>query len=400
MADFRELSLAELELFETRQQEFREFLSGSEIFDGFVLVSTCNRFELYFEAKDHQAVQNLVETELETLAHHQVSFSSKLRLEDSDAIAEHLFSVASGLRSMIIGESEIAGQVKRSFKIAQESAQTTKNLSRLFQHAMKTSKEVATTTEISKVGKSIIDIALDQVQFISTDSKALIIGTGAYARVVTASLKRRGFESISVYSRSGRAEAFAEGHELTPVQTGSLGKALEETELVVSASGKPGFSITSEEFLRLANKPKAIIDMALSQDVDPEIEKQELTTLIRLSELTSTPDEQAEQVRTDAEQVVSQAVKTFNSVARQSAADPVITNFHTVMESRISEQLKKQLSSETRDPEELEMLVRKTVRAILHTPTMQAKRHFENGQQEEFEQALNMVFALDEQGGK
>ena len=399
MADFRELALAELELFETRQQEIREFLSQSEVFDGFVLLSTCNRFELYFEATDHQAVQTLVETELETLTHHPVNFSSKLQLHDSQAIAEHLFSVASGLRSMIIGESEIAGQVKRSFKIAQESAQTTKNLSRLFQHAMKTSKEVATTTEISKVGKSIIDVALDQVgEDVSASSNALIIGTGAYARVVTASLKRRGFDSISVYSRSGRAASFAEGHELTAIQPGELNQALEASELVISASGKPGFSITLEEFLRLNKKPTAVIDMALSQDVDPEIQNRELTRLIRLSELTSTPDEQAEEVRSEAEEIVSRAVANFNSINRQSAADPVITNFHTVMETRIAEQLKKQLSGETKDSAELEMLVRKTVRAILHTPTMQAKRHFENGQQAEFEQALNMVFALDEQG--
>lgn len=398
MADFRELALAELELFETRQQEIREFLSNSELFEGFVLLSTCNRFELYFEATDHQAVQTLVETELETLTHHPVNFSSKLQLHDSHAIAEHLFSVACGLRSMIIGESEIAGQVKRSFKIAQESAQTTKNLSRLFQHAMKTSKQVATTTEISKVGKSIIDVALDQVENISPSSKALVIGTGAYARVVTASLKRRGFDSISVYSRSGRAKVFAESHELTAINPGELNQALEASELVISASGKPGFSITLEEFLRLNKKPTAVIDMALSQDVDPEIQNRELTRLIRLSELTSTPDEQAEEVRSEAEEIVSRAVANFNSINRQSAADPVITNFHTVMETRIAEQLKKQLSGETKDSEELEMLVRKTVRAILHTPTMQAKRHFENGQQAEFEQALNMVFALDEQG--
>ena len=103
MADFRELALAELELFETRQQEIREFLAQSEILEGFVLVSTCNRFELYFESEDHDQVQSLVETELESLSHHPVSFSSKLQLTESKDIAEHLFSVASGLRSMIIG---------------------------------------------------------------------------------------------------------------------------------------------------------------------------------------------------------------------------------------------------------------------------------------------------------
>ena len=396
MADFRELSLAELELFETRQQEIREFLSASEIFDGFVLVSTCNRFELYFEARDHQAVQNLVETELETLAHHPVSFSSKLQLQDSDAIAEHLFSVASGLRSMIIGESEIAGQVKRSFKIAQESAQTTKNLSRLFQHAMKTSKQVATTTEISKVGKSIIDVALNEAKFEDVSSiKALIIGTGAYARVVAASLKRRGVENLSVYSRSGRAKTFAESHDVKPVETGELLKTLEQSNLVISASGKPGFSITLEDFKNLAKTPSTVIDMALSQDVDPEIENLGTSQVIRLSNLTAQPDQKADEVRQQADQIVRDAVLAFNSVDRQSAADPVITNFHSVMEQRIAAQLGKQLSSES--DQELEMLVRKTVRAILHTPTMQAKKHFENGQQAEFEQALNMVFALDEQ---
>ena len=396
MADFRELALAELELFETRQQEIREFLAQSEILEGFVLVSTCNRFELYFESEDHDQVQSLIETELESLSHHPVSFSSKFQLTESTDIAEHLFSVASGLRSMIIGESEIAGQVKRSFKIAQDNNQSSKNLSRLFQHAMKTSKQVATTTEISKVGKSIIDVALNEAKFEDVSSiKALIIGTGAYARVVAASLKRRGVENLSVYSRSGRAKTFAESHDVKPVETGELLKTLEQSDLVISASGKPGFSITLEDFKNLTKTPKTVIDMALSQDVDPEIENLGTSQVIRLSTLTAQPDQKADEVRQQADQIVRDAVLAFNSVDRQSAADPVITNFHSVMEQRIAAQLGKQLSSES--DQELEMLVRKTVRAILHTPTMQAKKHFENGQQAEFEQALNMVFALDEQ---
>src|SRR5690606_26291843 len=156
-------------------------------------------------------------------------------------VTEHLFAVASGLDAMVVGEREIAGQVKRALAEAREQETTSKTLELLFQTASRTSKRVGTQTELGAAGRSVVALALDlaEREVPPWDStRAVLIGTGSYAGASVAALRARGCTDIRVFSRSGRAATFAASHDVQPVD--SLVEALADADLVVSCSGARG----------------------------------------------------------------------------------------------------------------------------------------------------------------
>jgi glutamyl-tRNA reductase len=179
-----------------------------------ILLATCNRFELYVDATEfHSAVEagramiaGLTETDLPEV-------DPALVVHVGDGAVEHLFLVASGLDSVVVGEREIAGQVRQA--LAEHDTTTSPGLRRLFQAALTTSKAVASSTMLGASGRSLAGVGLDLLadRFFSLEGRRVLIqGTGAYAGVVLSELLRRGVDQIRVYSSAGRADAFAAGH--------------------------------------------------------------------------------------------------------------------------------------------------------------------------------------------
>jgi glutamyl-tRNA reductase len=218
-----------------------------------VVISTCNRFELYLDVDaplSGDSVRHATRHVAELVAHASgVTGDVAARsftVRTGPEVTEHLFAVASGLDAMVVGEREIAGQVKRSLAVAREQETTSKTLELLFQTASRTSKRVGTDTELGAAGRSVVALALDlaERELPPWDgTRAVLIGTGSYAGASVAALRARGCDDIRVYSQSGRAEAFAESHGVQPV--GSLVEALADADLVVSCSGARGRALAA-----------------------------------------------------------------------------------------------------------------------------------------------------------
>ena len=195
-----------------------------------------------------------------------------LKVRVGSPVAAHLFSVAAGLDSMVVGEAEINGQVARAFRDAQAAGTTSAAINLLFQSAARTAKQVATVTGLGAAGRSVASVALD----IANDSadlrgaRALVIGTGAYARVVAAELRSRGCTDLSVFSPSGRATGFATG--TTPCRSVPTAWPTRWPPPTWSSrAAAPAPTCSTRRLLNAAvsrrDNPLPVIDLALRSDV-------------------------------------------------------------------------------------------------------------------------------------
>ena len=205
-----------------------------------MVVATCNRLEIYLDAvRFHDAIDEVTAVVAEVAGSSADEVSGLLKVRVGAPVVAHLFTVAAGLDSMVVGEAEIGGQIARAFRDAQAAGTASPAINLLFQSAARTAKQVATDTGLGAAGRSIASVALDIVAdpAICAGARALVIGTGAYARVVAAELRTRGCTDLSVFSPSGRAAGFADRHRATPIAADGLADAVAAADIVVTCSG-------------------------------------------------------------------------------------------------------------------------------------------------------------------
>lgn len=226
----------------------RAAVATCEAITGAVVVSTCNRFEVYLDVEspvDGWGVQHASrEVARLVAAASGVTEDVAVRAFSTRTgpdVAAHLFEVAAGLDSMVVGEREIAGQVKRALEEAREGGVTSSTLELLFQTASRTSKKISNETTLGGNGRSVVSLGLDLASAELPpwrQVRAVLIGTGSYAGASLAALRARGCDDVRVYSGSGRAQQFAADRGV--VAATDLVEALEDADLVVSCSGARG----------------------------------------------------------------------------------------------------------------------------------------------------------------
>ncbi|QAY69402.1 glutamyl-tRNA reductase [Xylanimonas protaetiae] len=252
-ASHRELDLDALERLSSGSASVARTIVGScQPVQGAVVISTCNRFELYLDVEApmnghtlEHATTHVAELVAAASGVPATTATGSFTVRTASEVPEHLFAVAAGLDSMVIGEREIAGQVKRALAIAREEHTTSKTLELLFQTASRTSKRVGTSTELGATGRSVVKLALDLAARALPawrNVRTVLIGTGSYAGATVAALAARGADDVRVFSQSGRAELFAQSHDVEALgpDEESLVEALAEADLVVSVSGARG----------------------------------------------------------------------------------------------------------------------------------------------------------------
>lgn len=366
---------------------------------GAVLLSTCNRVELYIDAEDSRRAAEAV----------QKMFGKRLGMDVEmltprvgTDVARHLFSVAAGLESMVVGEDEVSGQVRRALTQARSDKTTSATLERLFQAAAATRKKVATTTGLGAAGRSIASVALDLVESdgVSLENQpVLLIGTGSFARVVHATLAKRGAEPPMVYSSSGRARRFVESHGGTAITTAEFMTALEKAEVVVSCSGAP-HPILDVATMTAATegrvRPLPVLDLALTQDVEDGVRHVPTVRVIDLDFISRhAPAEHTEAI-TRARAMVNEAVDSFGMKEAGRSADAVVVamrqHVQQVLE-RERERAKQRHAPET--AEAVEEALHRLVGELLHEPTIRAREYTREGLIDEFESAVHVVFGIN-----
>ena len=211
-ASHHDLDLEVLERLSSDVHAVASELVGSTVHrfvSGAVVLATCNRFELYLEVDDAANTPSARAAAAEAVAgrsgYTAAQVDTHLRVRTGTDAAAHLFSVASGLDSMVVGEREIQGQVRRALTAARRDGTTTSGLEALFQAASRVSRLVESRTGLGATGRSVVGVALDIAERELPDwsqVRCVLIGTGSYAGASLAALKARGAADIRVYSAS------------------------------------------------------------------------------------------------------------------------------------------------------------------------------------------------------
>ncbi len=369
---------------------------------GAVLLATCNRFELYLDATEfHSAVEGARALVRDLAGPDLPHIDPALSVSVGDGAVEHLFRVGCGLESMVVGEQEIAGQVRQA--LADNHATASPVLRRLFQAALMTSKAVASGTSLGSAGRSLASVGLDLIaaRFGPLDGhNVLLQGTGAYAGVVVAELTRRDAANIRVHSGTGRADAFAETHPpVVPVLASDLSEALRWADVVVCCSGASTRQLTVDllsEARRGRHGLLPILDLALAGDVPREVDQLADVVLIDLDEVArNAPSERTAAVAA-ALGIVDKGVATFRHTEGGRQADPAVTAMRAYVSSIIEAEV---ASAERRhSPETAEAVARSLRRvsnALLHTPSIRAAELARSGELDDYRNALHTLFGID-----
>lgn len=378
--------------------------SGSQNINGTVVLATCNRFEVYADAASPLAAANeLVEQLSASTGIPAHLLDSKLLRFEGRAVIDHLFSVGAGLDSAVVGEREIAGQVRRALSEAQSLKSTTGNLTRLFEAATRTAKDVGSQTELGSQGKSVVSVALDLADDLLSpassweDQEVVLFGTGAYAGATLSLLRERGVRHIKVYSTSGRASDFASKREVTAIEDHELDQALRQADVIIGCSGN-GTALTRERLteLRVKNHPLIAIDMALTHDFDPALADVPNVELITLESVRmAAPDEQSLAIY-EAKKIVATSADEFETLQREREADHAIVALRRHTQEVLEAEVAKVRAQHgcTAAAEEVELAMRRMMRQLLHVPTVRGRELAADGRAEDYIQALHTVFGL------
>ena len=396
-----DVGLPELEQASVQALDLPSELLMQHVADGAVLLSTCNRVEVYLDAADPERAVALASEMLGTSMVAVPDVRERLRRRLGDDVARHLFSVASGLESMVVGEAEVSGQVRAALASARQEGTVTAPLDRLFGTASRVSRQVATTTGLGAAGRSVVSVALDLVEREHgpiAGRTVCLIGTGSFARISHAALRSRGAGELLLYSLSGRAARFAETHEGTVVAQTALTDALVTADIVVSCSGAPHPVIDRaaiDEVARRRGRPLPIVDLALTHDVEPAVRELRAVHVIDLADVARhAPPAHGEAVRR-ANSVVDEAVDGFRRVEAGRLADPAIV----ALRKRITETMTGEVErAERRHADQTLVAVTgaldRFANELLHTPSVRIRELVAQGRGAEAMAALELLFGV------
>ncbi|PWH06416.1 glutamyl-tRNA reductase [Brachybacterium endophyticum] len=365
--------------------------------DGWVVMSTCNRLEVYLDTQRfHDGLDLVVEAVSETSGLDPELVSVCFETAMGAPVAEHLYEVTAGLRSVVLGEAEIAGQVRAAFDAARGAGHTTAQLNDLFQIGFRFAKRVASRTPVGAAGRSGVAIALDHaIGLIGPlqDKDVLVIGTGAYARLGVADLTRRGAVRVRVHSGSGRAIGFAERHGVEPIRAEELGSAIREADLVLACSGR-GTSLFPDHFRDVG--PTLILDLALHSDLHPLVRHRGGVRVLDLSDLTIEIDEEAAPVLEAARRIIADGVAQFTARQEYRRVDPAMAALRRSLgEATDAEVARLRRTGKTDEAEDVERSIRRILAKVMHSPTARARELAEQGDAEKFVQAFHTIFGVD-----
>lgn len=294
-------------------------------FEESVVLSTCNRVELYAVQEDlaEKSGFDLLKSYLVQQFHLEEEHAEALSFYhlESEETARHLFRVVSGLDSMVLGETEIFGQVKQAYKTALESEATGKTLNKLFQQAFQVGKKVRNETSIQRGSTSVGSVAVDLCEkvFDLKQCRVMLVGAGEMSRTCAQSLMSRGAKSVIVSNRSyDRAVELAAEMGGQALKFDEWETVLHETDVIISSTSAPHFVIKPEMIEQVMKKrrwePLFIIDIAVPRDVDPKVNEIEGVYLYDIDALQAIADEgRRERLRQLAacEQIIEEQLEKF-----------------------------------------------------------------------------------------
>ncbi|MFD0630607.1 glutamyl-tRNA reductase [Catenulispora yoronensis] len=373
-------------------------------------LATCNRIEVYAGVdKFHAAVTEVTELLSVHTGIAPAELTPHLYVHYDGRAVQHLFTVACGLDSMVVGEPQILGQIRTALATAQEQGTAGRSLNDLVQQALRVGKRAHSETGLDRAGQSVVSVALDAAyRALGVDGptglRALIIGAGSMAALAAASLNRAGVRHMVVANRTQeRAEHLAAQYGGVSVPIEQIVPALGEADLVVACTGAPGHVITAEMLTRSAHShPLALVDLALPRDVDPAVRTLPGVHVVDLERVARDGSAQAAGAAQEIAAVrdlVLAEVEGYAAAQRAEAVAPTVAALRVMAADVVRSELER-LRGKTpgladKDRAEVEQTVRRVVDKLLHVPTVRVKQLAGAPGGTSYAEALRELFGLD-----
>lgn len=371
-----------------------------------LIVSTCNRVEVYAAVdKFHGGVSSISELISRHSGVPLDDLSQHLYVHYEDRAVQHAFAVACGLESMVVGESQILGQIRLALRLAQQQGTAGRSIHDVVQQALRVGKRAHTDTGIGKAGASLVSVGLD----LATEhlgpldgKRALVIGAGSMSGLAVATLARAGVGEILIANRTyDRAARLAEGVDVPARAIGltEIDTALADADLIVSCTGA-GLIISADRLA--AGRPRFFLDLALPHDIDPGVRKVPGVALAGLDDLRVSSEargaigpEAVEAVR----RIVAEEVAAFLSAARAAAVAPTVVALRSMAAEVVDAELARLTGRlpelDDRSRGEVAQTVRRVVDKLLHAPTVRVKELAAAPGGDTYATALRELFDLD-----
>ncbi len=356
-----------------------------------VLLSTCNRTELYAAVEDEGARARLFDAlAAEKDVEHEFLERHSYWLTDDEAV-RHLYRVASSLDSMVVGEAQILGQVREAYRAATEELCTGPILNRLFHTSLRVGKKVRSETGIGDSSLSVPRVAVklaEEVFGTLEGRRALILGAGEMSELVVKHLRGSGVRELRISNRTvGRAAALAERVGGVVVSFDALAEELPKVDVVVSSTGAGEWVVGSELVagaLARREEPLFFIDIAVPRDVDPVIQNLDRAYMYDVDDLQAVVDRNSDDRSAAAaagEAMVGPAVLEYMNWLSTLHVVPLIRELRDRAESIRRHELSRALDRLDLSPEEAEAIERMSyalVNKLLHGPIQELKALAEN----------------------
>lgn len=393
------------------EDSIERLVSFPEIIEN-IIISTCNRVEIYARVSDIEKGIYLLKRficdyhglALDDLSEHFYCYRNQETIE-------HLFRVSSSLDSMVLGESQILGQVKDAYYLAREMRSTGVLLNQLFEKAFNVAKKVREETGIAESSVSISSAAVELARKIFEDLEnrvVMLVGTGEMAELAAKHLISYGVKTVYVASRTyERAAGLAKTLNGCALAFDEFARELHRADIVISSTASPKFIIHKEmvdkAIHQRKNKPMFFIDIAVPRDIEPEVNNLENVYLYDIDDLQSVVNANMKERQKEAEhamRIVRTEVSKFENWIESLDAVPTIIELRNRAEEIRKAETQKVLGKLSHlsedDKNTIHYLTNSIINKILHKPTVNLKEKTQSQDGHVYLKAIRHLFHLDD----
>ncbi|MDJ0341922.1 glutamyl-tRNA reductase [Streptomyces sp. H10-C2] len=380
------------------------------------VLATCNRIELYADVdKFHAGVAELSML----LSHHSgvglEELTPYLYVHYEDRAVHHLFSVACGLDSMVVGEGQILGQIKDALALGQDLHTAGRLLNDLFQQALRVGKRAHSETGIDRAGQSLVTFGLDQLAATTgrlAGKRVLVVGAGSMSSLAAATLARAGVTELVIANRTAdRAERLAASLGGRAADFDAVAGELASADLVVSCTGATGLvldhatvaaAVATRTATGAAASPLALLDLAMPRDIDAAVHGLEGAHLVDIESLAEASADAPMAADVDeVRKIVAAEVGAFGAAQRAARITPTVVALRAMAADVVTGELTR-LDGRLPDLDdklraEITQTVRRVVDKLLHAPTVRVKQLAGEPGGAGYADALRELFDLDPQ---
>jgi glutamyl-tRNA reductase len=383
-------------------------VAGSDHVLEATVLATCNRVEIYAEVdRFHGSVECVSRLLCELSDDQPEEVVPHLYVHYDDGAVSHLFHVASGLDSMVVGEGQILGQTREALRVGQEAGTIGPALNVLFQQALRVGKRVHAETDVDHAAPSLVSLALERAVVhvgALAGKRVLVVGAGSMAALAVSTLSRLGVADVVVASRTEEhARRLAEQYDGRAVPLAGAQAALADADLLVSCTGATGvvlpLSVVAGARVE-AERPLAVVDLALPHDVDPAVAELPGVALIDLARLAEVVNHSEGATDVAAVRgIVAEEIIAFLAARSSATVTPTVVALRSMATGIVDAEMGR-LSARLPDLDpavrsEVEHAVRRVADKLLHQPTVRVKELANETGTVSYATALAELFSLD-----